>query len=68
MNIEICNVLNVDITDDLLLQIIIDELTNENPLYIEAQKANRSTRGITKILKNFTFSNGCYQLPRGYLS
>ena len=68
MNIEICNVLDVDITDDLLLQIIIDELTYENPLYIEAQKAGRSTRGITKILKNFTFSNGSYQLPRGYLS
>lgn len=68
MNIEICNVLNVDITDDLLLQIIIDELTYENPLYIEAQKANRSTRGITKILKNFKFLNGQYQLPRGYLS
>lgn len=68
MNIEICNVLNVDITNDLLLQIVIEELTYENPLYIEAQKANRSTRGITKILKNFTFLNGHYQLPRGYLS
>ena len=68
MIVEICNVLNVDITDEILLQIVLDDLTYDNPLYKEAVKAFRSTRGIQQVLKNFTYSNGLYQLPRGYFS
>ena len=68
MKIEIRNILNVDIDDELLLQIVIEELTYDNPLFKEAEKSNRSTRGIKKVLKNFTYTNGSYQLPRGYLT
>lgn len=68
MKVDLCNVLNVDITDDVLLQIILDELTYDNPLYKEAVNSFRSTRGIQPVIKNLTYSNGLYQLPRGYFS
>lgn len=54
--------------DIIFAKILADELTIKNPLYIEAKKANRSTYGINKVIKNFNVDNcGNYHMPRGYL-
>lgn len=66
MIIKVSNTLTVDIKDDLLLQLVVEDLTYDNPLYKEAKKSGRSTRGLTQVLKNFTYVNGSYLLPRGY--
>jgi superfamily II DNA or RNA helicase len=69
MIITIKNMIHIPTMDINLVPIVAQELTCENPLYNEALKAGRYTRGILPELKNFFVDNhGGFHLPRGYLS
>jgi len=68
MIINIANTLHIPNVEDYLLPIIAKELTHDNPLFLEAKKANRPTWGIRPIIVNFEVDKyGGLHLPRGYM-
>ncbi len=68
MFINIQNMLHIPIMEDILIPVIAQELTCENPVYNEAIKAGRYTRGILPEIKNFSVdARGGFYIPRGYL-
>ena len=68
MIIEVSNVLKVDLKDQFLLEVIINELTIDNPVYNKNKKYGVSLRGIPQCIKSLRYSpDGYYIFPRGYL-
>ena len=52
---------------DFIKDVVASELTIENPLFIEAEKAGRYTRNISPVIVNFWIDQlGNAHLPRGY--
>lgn len=69
MIVNIQNMIHIPIMDVNLIPIIAAELTCENPVFNEAVKAGRYTRGILPEIKNFSVDpKGGFHIPRGYLN
>ena len=67
MKIRISNKTELVNPDPVFAQILANELTLNNPKYLEAVAAGRSTWGIDEVIKNFTVDPyGNYLMPRGY--
>lgn len=66
--IEIANDIKLnrsELSYEMVDQIVLD-LTIDNPEYAKALRVNRSTSGIPKTIKLFSFDGDKLKLPRGY--
>ena len=67
MKLRINNKITLVNPDLDFARILADELTMDNPQYLEAAAAGRSVWGINEVIKNFDVDmNGNYLMPRGY--
>ena len=68
MLINIRNIIHIPSIEDVLISIVAQELTCENPVFSEAVKAGRRTFGVLPEIKNFTVdARGGFHIPRGYM-
>lgn len=67
--LKISNNIKIDINTipDEILEIITEDLTFDNPVYIKAQHAGKYTGKIEKFIRLYKVENKALILPRGYV-